>query len=388
MKTIPFFIITLLLVLFFTGTCLAKLPPQARQNLYKAQLLLDEEKYAEAASVIKQYMKSTNEPVDAQIFLVLGGTLLQTGDDKQAYDIFKQGFALHPENVHLCRNTAVTAYKLERYNEAGKLLEKTYALQSPAKPQTLFQAGSMYYKGEKFKSSVRVLLKLIAQAKKPNKKWISLAVHALLENGQSDKARSMLLKYLKQAPEDAAHWKLLAKLNMDREQFSQTAAALEIAYRLTPPSQQELENLSSIYRYTEAPLLAATTLERAYGATISNDQAIKIAALYASAGRINKAVSYLDRYYKNKSTSINRGRLLFKARRFNDAREAFRPALETKNANEARFHMALCAWELKDWQKAKQQLKKITNGNFKKRASGYLEVLCDIETAQLESTEE
>lgn len=387
MKTISIFIITLLAVFYFAGDSFAKLPPQARQTLYKAQLLLDEEKFAEAATVIEKYMDSSTEPVDAQVFLILGGAHLQTGNDKRAYEVFKEGFTLHPDNVHLCRNTAVTAYKLERYDEAGILLEKTYVLQKPTNPETLFQAGSMYYKGGNFKSSIKVLQKLITQTKNPDKEWISLAVHALLENGQPDKAKSMLLKYLEQAPEDSAYWKLLAKLHMDKEQLTKTAAALEIAYRLKQPSQQELENLSSIYRYKEAPLLAAATLERAYGTTINAEQALKIAALYASAGRISKAVSYMDRYSKSKSANLKKGQLLFKARRFNDAREAFQSALGTKDAGEARFYMALCAWELKDWPKAKQELKQITGGNFKKRASGYLEVLVDIEKAQMESTE-
>ncbi|ACS80146.1 tetratricopeptide repeat protein [Maridesulfovibrio salexigens] len=387
MKSISIFTITLLAIFCFAGPSFAKLPPQARQNLYKAQLLLDEEKYAEAATLIKKYMNSTTEPVDAQIFLVLGGAQLQTGNDKQAYDTFKRGFARHPDNLHLCRNTAVTAYKLERYNEAGMFLEKTYALQKPANPETLFQAGSIYYKGDNFKSSVRVLQKLIAQTKNPDKEWVSLAIHALLENGQPDRAKSLLLKYLERAPDDSAYWKLLAKLHMDKEQLEKTAAALEIAYRLKRPSQQELENLSSIYRYKEAPLLAAATLERAYGTAINSEQALKIATLYASAGRIKKAISCMDRYSQTKSTSLKKGILLFKSRRFNDAREAFKASLGTKNAGEARFYMALCAWELKDWQKAKQELKKITDGNFTKRASGYLEVLLDIETAQIESAE-
>ncbi|WP_320175468.1 tetratricopeptide repeat protein [Maridesulfovibrio sp.] len=387
MKTISIFTIILLAVFCFVRTGFAKLPPQARQNLYKAQLLLDEEKYAEAAAVIKKYIDSTTETVDAQVFLVLGGAYLQTEDDKQAYDIFKQGFTLHPENIHLCRNTAVTAYKLERYNEAGRFLEKTYTLQKPADPKTLFQAGSMYYKGDNFKSSIRVLQKLISQTKNPDKEWISLAIHALLENGQPDKAKAMLLKYLEQVPDDSAYWKLLAKLYMDKEQLAKTAAALEIAYSLKHPSQHELEKLSSIYRYKEAPLLAATTLERAYGTTVSAEQALKIAALYASAGRISKALNIMDRYSENKSTCLKKGLLLFKARQFNDAYKAFQPVLGTKDGGKARFYMALCAWELKDWQKAKQELKTITGGNFKKRASGYLEVLLDIETAQMESIE-
>ncbi|WP_291327542.1 tetratricopeptide repeat protein [Desulfovibrio sp. UCD-KL4C] len=388
MKKIYILTTTLLFITFFCIPCHAKLSPKTHQILYKTQLLLNDKQYAEAASILEEYINSSNEVIEDQVFLVLGGTMDKAGYKKKAYSTFIRGLEIYPKNELLCHNAAVAAYKLKRYIEAGKLLEKTYTLQKENDPETLFQAGSFYYQGEDFKSSARVLQKLILQTKSPSKKWILLAIHALLEDKQLEKTKLMLLKYLKSTPEDSAYWKLFAKLHLDNEQFSKAAAALEIAYRLKRPSLPELENLASIYRYKEAPLLAAETLVRAYGTSMKPDQALKLATLYASAGRIGEAINCLENNSKNGSTFLKKGKLLFKARNFDKAEKALNKALNTKDASEARFYIALCAWEHKDWKKAKEELDKISNiKKFKRRTAGYLDVLLSIETARLEAIE-
>ncbi|WP_027180089.1 tetratricopeptide repeat protein [Maridesulfovibrio bastinii] len=383
MKTLSIAIILLLLLLTQSVSSFAKIPPKARQILYKAQLLMDNERFKEAADVIKKYMNSTSETIDAQVYLTLGGCLNQAGDEKNAYSVFKQGFQKYPEDEILCRNTAVAAYELEKFDESGKLLEKAYTLQKKPDPKILFQSGSMYYQGEDFKNSARVMLKLISSVKNPEKEWILLTIHSLLADRQIAKTKSILLKYLASTPEDAAYWQLLAKLNMEKDQMSEAAAALEIAYRLKQPSQSELLNLAAIYRYEEAPLLAAKVLQRAYGKNINSKQALKISALYASAGRITEAIKYLDLYTVNGTTLLKKGKLLFTARKFKQAENTFKKCLGSKEANEARFYLALCAWEQKEWSRARKELLKITDITIKKRSSGYLDILREIEKIQL-----
>lgn len=385
MKYIPTLAIALLFTLAFTVPCHAKIPPKARQVLYKAQMFMDKEQYLKAASIIEQYMESSNEGIAPQVFLTLGAAQHQAGNEEQAYEAFKKGLKVHPNNPHLCRNAAVASYNLKLYSKAGRLLEKTCALQESADPEILYQAASNYYQDKAFKDSARVLLELLDNTEKARREWIQLAVHALLEDRQSKKAKSMLLEYLESTPDDAAYWKLLAKMYLEKEQYSKAAAALEITYRLNTPSIQELENLASIYKFKEAPLLAAQTLIRAYGSSMNHKQALKVAALYASAGRINKALDYMDRYSNNKSTILKKGILLFRARNFSDAEKVLLQVLDTEDAGEAHLYIALCAWEQKDWKKAKHELERISHGYFKKRASGYLTVLKDIETARIEA---
>ncbi len=385
MKRIFILMGTLAFYLMLTGLCLAKLSPEERQTLYKAQLLMHEKKFTEAETVIKNFMNSTQEVVNAKTYLMLGDTLYQSGKKKQALKVFSVGHATFPNNEFLCLNTGVALYQLGYYAEAGSHFEKTYSLQNPAKPELLFQAGSAYYQGEKFHESARVLKYLLAKNQNPQREWIRLTIHALIESKQSKQAESMLLRYLNQNPQEADYWKLLAKLNMDREKFFEAGAALEICYKLVTPSKSELESLASLYSYQEAPLLAATTLQRAYGDSPEPAQSIKIAALLASAGRIKQAIDYLDKHAGTSSVTMEKGKLLFRDRRFNEAGTVFRQILKIKDEPEARFFLALCAWEQKDWKQAKEELKTIAALKvFKAKASRYLVVLNDLESARIE----
>lgn len=388
MKTIHVLLVTLTLCLLSASLTLAKLPPEARQTLYKARLLMDEEKFTEAARMIEQYMETTREAVDAQVYTVLGGALHQAGKMEKALAVFRKGHAAYPNNEFLCLNTGITLYELKHYGEAGKYLEKTHSLQKPAKAELLFQAGSAYYLGEKYRDAARVLNRLLDQEKKPRKEWIRLAIHSLIEAGQLKRAESLLLRYLTMNPDESEYWKLLAKLHLDREEFSKAGAALEICYRLSTPTTQDLERLASLYNYQEAPLMAASTLLRAYGNSPKPEQALKVAALFASAGRTQQAVNYLQRHSGSNSITQEKGKLLYQARRFEEAETIFRQVLKTKSVPEARFFLALCAWERKDWKKAKQELSRIAGlKQYKGRTTGYLAVLDDLEAARKESGE-
>ncbi|WP_147820758.1 tetratricopeptide repeat protein [Salidesulfovibrio onnuriiensis] len=388
MNTARIFLAACALVLLLAGPASAKVPPLGRQALHKAQLLMDDKQYAQAAAMLHKYMESTREDIHAQVYLALGGALHLAGEKKQALSVFRKGHQAFPEDEFLCLNTGVVLYEMEQYAEAGRLFEKTHGLQKTGKPELLFQAGSAFYLGEDYKDAARVLQKLIAQSKEPRKEWIRLAIHSLIDAKQTRQAESMLLNYLNASPEDADYWKLLAKLHLDRESYSRAAAALEICCRLDEPSRQDLERLAAIYNYQQAPLMAAATLQRAYGASPSLEQALKIAALYASAGRTQQAVNYLDRHSKGGAAALEKGRMLYRSRRFEEAETALAPLAKSGSQPEARFFLALCAWERKDWKRARQELTRIAGlKEYMGQAKGYLAVLEDLEAVRREAGE-
>lgn len=388
MKRMRIFAAILAFCLLLPVAGLAKLPPEARQTLYKAQILMDDKKYMDAAAVIRQYMKSTQETIDGQVYVMLGGALHEAGKKQQALEVFRKGHQYSPDNECLCLNMGVTLYELERYAEAGKYLEKAYSLQKAGKDQLLFQAGSAYYLGEKYGEAARVLLRLMHQSKKPEKQWIRLTIHALIESGQTAKAESILIRYLNTNPQEGDYWKLLGKLHLDREEYSEAAAALEIAHRLTKPSRQDLERLASLYRYRNAPLMAAQTLQRAYGNSPDKDQALKVAALLASAGRTRQAVNYLSRHCSGGPVELEKGRILYQSRDFKKAETVLRKLVAKQNQPEARFYLALCAWERKDWKTAKAELTRVAGQQqFKSRARAYLAVLSDLDEVRKEAME-
>ncbi|TIH15925.1 hypothetical protein D0S45_10120 [Marinifilum sp. JC120] len=386
MKTLTNIILTIALTIAFCGSARASLPPEARQALHKAQLLMDEKKFDEAATLLKMYADKTETPVPEQVYLVRGGALYQAGKVKKALNVFKQGHAAHPKNEHLCRNTGVILYELQRFGEAGKFLEKAYGLQKQPTPQTLYQAGSAYYLGGKYSESAGVLSRLISTSPTPRKEWIRLAVHALLDGGQPERAEKMLLKLLNNNQSEADYWKLLAKLHLDRERYSEAAAALEVCHRLVKPSKQDFERLASLYNYLEAPLMAADNLRQAYGTSPSAEQALKIATLYGSAGRLDQAVSFLEKHSNKIMPTLRKGEMLYKARKFKEAEDVFNKTLQEQSTPEARFFLGLCAWERRDWKTAEKQFSKVSGkGQYKQRASGSLTVIRELETARIEA---
>jgi len=386
MKTYLNFFATLIIMLLVAGQAMAKVPPQGRQTLYKAQMLMDKELYSQAATLISQYVKATDESIHPQIFITLGGVYHLAGAKKEALTIFQKGYEANPDNEYLCMNTGIALYELEQFADAGIYLEKTFDLQEKSKPEILYQAGSAYYQGEDYSASAKVLTRLLDLEKSPRKEWIRLAVHALMEAKQIKRAEKMLLRYLAVNPNEAAYWELLAKLHLDRESYSKAASALEICYRLENPEKRNLEQLASLYRFLNAPLMAASTLHRAYGARPTPEEALKIAALTASAGRTQQAISYLEKNSKTPSGTLQRGMMLYHSRQFPKAKKLLEQCLTGPSKSKARFYLALCAWERRDWKTAETHLSKLSGSKeFKQRAAGSLAVLEDLDASRLES---
>ena len=362
------------------------LPPEARRALHEAHVLMDQEDFARAAAVLKAYMAEAGENAPSEAWLSLGGALYESGDVKEAARVFLRGHAAYPAAPLLCLNAGVALYELERFAQAAPLLEKAYGLQDEARPEWLYQAGTAYYQEKDFGNSARVMLRLLDGAPAPRKEWIRLAVHALLESGRTVRAEGLLIDYLTRSPGEADYWQLLAKLYLEREQYDRAGAALEICYRIKTPSTSEMERLAALYNYRRAPLMAAATLQRAYGRSPDREQALKVAALLASAGRTTRAVDYLDSHLPAGTGALEKGKFLYRARRFKEAESALRGQLSKKDLPEARFYLALCAWERADWQGARRELERIAGLKaFRTRTSGYLAVLTDLDRARKDS---
>ena len=361
-----------------------RLPPLARQALHKAQVRMDAGKFADAAAILREYMAVPDEDVPPQVYLMLGSAQHRNKDARGALATFEKGMKAHPGNDLLARNGAVACYELERYADAGRLFEKAYVLKSPKDAALLFHAGSAYYGGEDFAAAARVLDRMLTESPDPHKDWVRLAIHAHLQAGLMERTEAILRRFLAANPEEAPYWELLAKLHLEREEFAKAAGALEICYRLRQPSAKELERLASLYAYADAPLMATATLRRAGVADAA--MGVRLAGLYASAGRMNEALLQLSRYGRSAEMAEKRGRMLYQARRFKEAEDELSEALgRDAAAAECRFLLGMCAWERRDWAAAKTNFKKISGDKaFARRVKAPLAVIEDIEAARRE----
>lgn len=382
-----FFLFAALVLLAASAHGADRLPPMARQALHKAQVHMDNGRHAEAAAGLREYMAEGGDEVPAQVYLMLGGAYHAAEKFEAALEAFSEGVRAFPENPLLVRNCGVAYYGLGRYVDAARLFEKAYALITPSDPVLLFQAGSAYYGGEDYKRSARVMDALLDAVKTPKKDWVRLAIHAHIQAGQSARAEVILRSFLAAHPEEGEYWELLAKLYLEREEFEEAASVLEICYRLRTPTTQELERLASVYRYSNAPLLASATLRRAHPDASDAEIGLKIARLYASAGRSDEAVRVLSRYNASGEIDHGRGRILYEARRFDEAAEAFQAVVDRDpKAAESRYLLAMCAWEKRDWKAAKRHFSGLSgNKRFGPMARSMLTVIDDIENARREA---
>ena len=85
MKTIRILLLSCVLSTFiFPAMVFAeKLPPEARQALFKTQVLLKEKKALEAARILDQYLEVTTEIAPAEVYIMLGSARHQAGDKKR-----------------------------------------------------------------------------------------------------------------------------------------------------------------------------------------------------------------------------------------------------------------------------------------------------------------
>lgn len=372
-----------------------KLPPQARHALIEAQADLKEENMQGAEKTLSKYIKTTKETIPAEVFIMLGAARHDSGKPKGALIAFLDGYKIYPDNKSLCHNCAVLFYEQKKYAQAARMFEETYERSSPKTPQMLYHAGAAYYEGQKYKQSARILSRLLAETKRPKKEWIKLTIHSYLQSGQQDKALSYLKTLLKEYPQEPEYWKMLAKVEMDRKKYVDAAVALEMGYRFSSPSEQENRQLVQLYKYINAPLKAASILNKIYGQSKNTKQIQELVSLYTCAGKPDEALKIVNQALNNnqkKGTSLQllmtKGKLLYQLREFDSARRSFSLCLNQKSQiAEARLYRGLCFWELKQWELSRNDFQKLTHmGKYKARAQRALAALNDLQEAKREAT--
>ncbi|MGE4505140.1 MAG: tetratricopeptide repeat protein [Desulfovibrionaceae bacterium] len=375
-------------------------PPEARRALHEARTLLDGGRPAEAARVLEVYLAATAETPPVGIHQVLGVALGEAGQPGRALAACQAGLDRFPDDTLLTQNAAVLLHKAGDNAGAAPLFERAYALEraasaasdtkksDPARPdpELLAHAATCWLLAGRHAEAARAAQALLDVAGPTSgsvrTEWLRLAVHAFLGAKQLDRAETVVLKLLRVEPGEAQWWELLARVNLDRERWARAAAALEAAYALKTPEPRELEQLAGLYRYAGAPLLAAAALERIQGVDPE-----RLAALYASAARTQRAVRALDAGKPNPESLLAQGRVLLRARELPGAGEALDECLRAAPANaEARLLRGLCAWEARDWPRAREEFSLAARSKaLASRAASALRALDDLARARMDA---
>ncbi|WP_319542087.1 tetratricopeptide repeat protein [uncultured Pseudodesulfovibrio sp.] len=328
---------------------------QTQRQLSKAHACIKKGKPDCARKILSQYMKHATHPHPYGVVLY-GSLLLEQNELSQATQIFEKGYKDYPQCREIVHNLAVVRYEQERFKEAGNLFLESCNLSEKPIPTIRYQASACYYQATAYElayDAVRPLLEL--EKVEPN--WVKLAAHSLIQRKQWTQAEKVLVRFLRLSPTEHTYWKLLANVRIEHKKYKRAAAALEIAYRIQPPTEEERRNLSQLYLYIEAPLLSAHALEDSFTSTPSAIVCDQLARAYLSAGRTEQALSMLNLAIHQDSTSarwLTKGIILYGKRHYPEAVTALQQSADlNEKTGLAHFLIGMSLWEIQQWKAAK-----------------------------------
>ena len=217
------------------------LSPTVHRIVYQAQEALQAEKYGKAAEILREFdLKHPDKP-DALVCYLLGNAYYMNNKKEAAYRSYRRGIEATTDSAMLWINLAAVAYELNHTSEAATYFRKAFDLSDPPDYDLLYQAGAAHYQAREYAKAKVALSELVRPQAKVEKPWLQLLIHTYLELGELKEAEEFLTLFLERNPTEAAYWRLMAQVRIHRKNYVEAAAALEIAYRLSPPRRRRLE---------------------------------------------------------------------------------------------------------------------------------------------------
>jgi tetratricopeptide (TPR) repeat protein len=178
-------------------------------------------------------------------------------------------------------------------------------------------------------------------------------------------------------------------MRLDREEYKAAASALEIAHRLEGAKKGDWLELSELYLYLNAPLMAIRCMEYAYPGKMPGDRMAKIASTYARTQRFDKAMEIIeDALEQGPSADLyfEKGRLLYDAMRYEEAIVALEQCSKMDPKHGQAYILAgFAAWNMKQWEQARSAFVKASVlPKFRDQANDAVGVLDDLMTAMAE----
>lgn len=228
------------------------------------------------------------------------------------------------------RNKAVTY--LERWIAAGA---------NPDKNQSM-QLAVLYNELGNKNEAIRWLEHLLRIVPNADKQTIDFAVYLYNETGQKTKLADFLMnKVIPRFASEKKYWEVMAGLyyeaNQDRKAFEVTKAMYVAGLLQT---ENEVMRIVNFYNQFNAPYEAARTLEKEMNAGRVKETPEKLetlANLYQVAREYDRAIPVIQKFARatNSGQAYERlGRSYFELKKYDDADQALRKALDLGNMKE------------------------------------------------------
>jgi len=178
-------------------------------------------------------------------------------------------------------------------------------------------------------------------SEKTETEWLNALLKVYLDLKQPEKALALARRLLSRAGDDPRLWKILSRLYIDRGDYRNAAAAMEIYISLVPSEADQVRLLGDLYHLTGIPLKAALQYEKLLSSGASPKDYEKTAAAYFAARRTDRAIDVLRRGIEKRPTAAmwrQLASIYYEKEDFEQARQAFEKAVLADPEN-ARAHL-------------------------------------------------
>jgi len=360
-----------LLLLFFTLAfpVLAAAGPQAipaavQRLVYNSQQEIQKQEYQKAVTVLSGYLVKHPKKSHYLLEFTLGNAYTGLNKIKEARIHYHRATKLNPDYTPAWQNLGKTCFDLELYEQAGASMLRAYELGAQQQPTLLYYAAVGYLLARRAEKAQPLLERLLADRNKPPKsEWIEAYLQVCLDLKETDKALKLIKQLLANDQNKARWWKLLAQLHLQKNNYRQATAALEIYGYLQPLAIEELKLLGDLYLTIGTPVKAAQYYTRLCHRKPLLKYQTKLARAWFAAHRHETALTVLQKAISQQPDTklwFLMGQILYDQSRYAKACDAFAAAEDLTAApnGKALMMMAYCSINLEEYDHAIAILKK------------------------------
>lgn len=369
---------------------------EAQMAMVEAQRSIEKDDFATARTPILDFMalektkpEYTPQTIPDQMYIMLAYCWYNDGKLAEATEVYGDAHKAYPENTDILTYYSVMLYESEKFSQSAPMLERVYEEREKKEIKYLNYASQAYYLAEELEDAKRVKKRMIAISENPESSWYDFLISICFDEENIDEAETYLYQALDRFPMEMKYWKWLGNIRIEREDYAGLVSAYEIGYTVEPPkTEKDWKSLIDLYRSMNVTSRAIKSLrESLKNKNIEEEDHLFIANSYAKLMKIDEAVSYLDSVIAKKPSTnllLEKGRILYNARRNEEAIKAFDEliAFDTK-VGEAYMMKGNAAWDLKDWDTAKDAFRKGRGfAEFRPQATNLLDFIDSIEEAK------
>ena len=385
------------------------IPLPARMVIYRAQKLMEENKFAEAAEALEKFQKRSKNLKPGKrdtkgyhhylVDFTLGNCRLMTKDYSEADTHFRAAVAAKPDFNSGWMNLAKCCYEMEDYNRAGHAFLKGYETAQEKSPEMLYYGGVCFVTAGDNQKALGLFLRLLkshpgdvklewkealAQAYlacdqpgnalpvieelsektegKKRKQWQEIRLHLYLSLNMKKKALEYVNRLILEYPQESKWWKGLAHLHLRENRYSPALVAMIIKGFLEPLTTQEQKIVADLNMAVDIPAQAVRFYEKIAGKEPDPNMAYSISQGYIRLHRPEEALKYADRGLakdrSNKRLLLLKGHLLYELERYREAAAVFeKVALKETNPGRAWLMAGYSAWNIKDIDRTRRAFK-------------------------------